>query len=259
MVLLLEFVGLALYWITPALFVSWNYAGVWSDVGYILFLALVATLAWAVLRPLSAHLTRIWGIRRNRLLFHGLWSGTLVAGLVATSLIQFSPATPGASPILAQWTTTYTPFGAWPGLSVDFAPAGVFVAANPPVLLLLGLISVLWASVVVLRLSPVPSSCRIPSSPPKGLRSRLAAVAAWGPIGFISGCPACSPAYLALVGLLAPGTAAAGYAAEPLVPWIGLAGLLFLGSLGLTLLLLRRVTAALTAPSPTDEPEASPA
>lgn len=253
-VLLMVFLGLALYWITPALFASWNYAGPWSDVGYALFFALMATLALDVVRPLRAHLARARGPRRNRLIFHGLWSGTLVAGLIATSLIQFSA--PGQGGPLMQWSTTYTPFGAWPGISLDFASAGIFVAANPPVLALLGLVSVLWAAVVVLRLSPIPATCPTPRAPVKGWRSKIAAVAAWGPVGFISGCPACSPAYLALVGLIAPGTAAGAYAAEPLVPWIGLAGLLFLGSLGLTLLLLRRATAAFAVAPESNDAEA---
>ncbi|MCI4353527.1 MAG: hypothetical protein L3K14_09155 [Thermoplasmata archaeon] len=256
-VLLLEFFALALYWITPALYSSWNYAGTWSDLGYVLFVPLMATLSLAVLRPLPAHLARVWGVRRNRLLFHGLWSGTLVAGLVATSLIQFSAAgaSAGSGAPLLQWTTTYTPFGAWPGISIDLASAGVFIAINPPILALLGVVSVLWAAVVVLRLSPPSLTCTTPPAPAKGWRSKVATLAAWGPVGFISGCPACSPAYLALVGLVAPGTAAAGYAAEPLVPWIGLAGLLFLGSLGLTLLLLRRITASVVEALRPDEAE----
>lgn len=257
-VLLLEFLALALYWITPALFASWNYAGTWSEVGYALFLALMATLALAVLRPLPAHLSRVWGVRRNRILFHGLWIGTLVAGLVATSLIQFSGAGTAAnsSGQVLQWTTTYTPFGAWPGISLDFASAGVFIALNLPVLALLGLVSILWAAAVILRLSPPFAACPTPTVPRKGWRSKVATLAAWGPVGFISGCPACSPAYLALLGIVAPGAAAGGYAAEPLVPWIGLAGLLFLGSLGLTLLLLRRVTAPAPEPPLSNNEEA---
>ncbi len=255
MVILIEFAVLALYWLVPALYPAWNYAGLWSEIGYVLFGVFFATVGVFVLQPLRSHVERVLTTRRNRLLFHGLWAGALALGLFATSTIQL--AVPSTGPPSSQWQVqsdpVYTPFGAWPGMSFYYGPAKVYVAVNAVVLGLLGLVAVLWASSLVIGFLHSRSACD--TSLPKGRsrRSRIASIAAWGPVGFISGCSSCLPTYAALLAMLAPGAVAGGYDAIPIVPWIGLAGLLYLISLGLTLVALHGFTRPPAGVSPTRE------
>jgi hypothetical protein len=248
--LLFEFVVLVEYWTAPLFLDLTNYAGSWSEAGVLLFVLLVATLALFVVGPVLRHLRPALRVGHDRWIFHGIWAGSLLIGLLATSVVQFVGASGGGSVLLGR-TVVYTSFGAWPSLTVLLPGAGVFLTLNVEVPTSLALLAFLSATAVLLGPVRQARACAL-GAPRKGLwPSRLASVAIWSPFGFITGCSACTPAYLALLALVAPGAAASGYSAIPLVPWIGLAGLLYLGSLALALHLLGRAT---RVPS---EPEAS--
>ncbi len=253
--LLLEFTVLALYWLVPALYPAWNYAGLWSEIGYVLFFLFFATVGVFVLWPLHSHLKRALTTPQNRLVFHGLWVGALALGLFATSTIRLaiSSSGPSSNPWQVQWDTVYTPFGAWPGVSFYYGPAQLYVAINAVVLGLLGLVAVLWASSLVLGFRRSRSACDSGLPQGRSRSSRVASIAVWGPIGFISACSSCLPTYAGLLALVAPGAVAGGYEALPIVPWIGLAGLLYLISLGLTLVALHGFTRPLDGWSPKTE------
>ncbi len=239
--LLFEFLVLVEYWLAPLLFGVQNYAGLWSTVGWALFLLFVSSLFLFVVRPLRPHLSVAFGRPRARPVFYLSWVGSLVLGLFATNTFQL--LSPGAAPLGWSWATVYTPFGPWTSLAFTLGPLDLAGTLNLEVGLVLGLLGFLWASSLVLGpLAPRPAVCERPAVGEGTGKGRLAAVAAWGPFGLISGCPSCAPAYVAWLSAIAPGPAASGYAAIPLVPWIGLAGLLYLASFGLVILALSRTT-----------------
>ncbi len=225
-VLLFEFVVLLEYFVAPAIFGVTNYAGLWSAIGSVLFVVLVASLLLFVVRPLLPRLTEAIHHRRGRLLFHGVWGAAFAGGLLLTNLVQFVGGG-STGPVSFGEMTVYTPLGAWPTLTIFVPTIGLWVALNvaqPALLLLLSVLSA--ASLVLARNAPCPA---VPAEPRATLRpSRLSAVGALSPLGLVTGCPTCFPAYFSLVALVAPGVASSAYVALPLVPWIGLAGLLYL-------------------------------
>ncbi len=225
-VLLFEFVVLLEYFVAPAIFGVTNYAGLWSAIGSVLFVVLVASLLLLVVRPLLPRLKEAIRHRPDRLLFHLVWTVAFAAGLLLTNLVQLVGAgSPG--PVSFGAMTVYTPLGAWPTLTIFVPPLGLWVALNvaqPTLLLLLSVLSA--GSLVLARNAPCPA---VPTErPPPRRRSRLSALGALSPLGLVTGCPTCFPAYFSLVALIAPGVASSAYVALPLVPWIGLAGLLYL-------------------------------
>ena len=249
-VLLFEFLVLAEYWVAPLFLGVTNYAGLWSDIGVALFGVFTASLVGFVLWPLRPHLRAAFAERRwHRWLFHGVWSTTLVVGLFAINILQFTDG-PGAPWVQFSPSTVYTPFGAWPTLDVYLPALQLWSTWNleaPAILLLLG-----WSSAASVVLGPArrPPSCPVPARAATGWRGRLAAVGAVLPLGLISGCPGCAPVYFAALAMAAPGAAYSASASIPLVPWIGFAGLLYLLGFGLALWLIHRATADPAAPSP---------
>ncbi len=249
------FVALAEYWLAPLFLGITNYAGLWSEIGVGLFFAFVGGIVGLVLWPLRRHLSVVPARPRDRFAFHGLWAGALVASLFVTNSLQLGvPASaPGYSPGLGV-STVYTPFGAWPSLTV-YVPAvhfyGTFV---PEELVVVGLLSLLGASIVRLAALRRSVSCETGPGPAtrRGRLARFASVAVWSPLGLVTGCASCTPIYLSLIGLVAPAVAAGGLSAEPLVPWIGFTGLVYLASFGIALVLLQRTT---SPPLPSPGPE----
>lgn len=239
-VLLFEFVVLVEYWIAPTLLGVTNYAGVWSDAGILLFAIFVGTLAVLVLWPLRAHLARAMRTRRERWAFHGVWIAGFAAALFLTDAVQIGAPARSASAIVVGTTTVYSPFGAWPSLTLYAPAAGLFATIDVEILTVLGLIAILGSAGLRLTLARRSVACTPPR--PVGWRTQLASVAVWSPFGLITGCSACAPAYLSVIGIFAP-AASSGLRVVPLVPWIGLAGLLYLTSFGLSLHLLRKATA----------------
>ena len=240
-VLAFEFVVLAEYWVAPVFLGVTNYAGVWSEIGSTLFFVLVASLLAFVVVPLMPHLRAALGSGRRRLVFHGVWATSLAVGMFVTNILQFVDG-PTSGPILLGQETVYTPLGAWSSLTVYLPGVQLWATFNPEgptVLFLLGFLS---AASLVLGPMRRPAACPAPSAKPTGTRARLASLGALAPLGFITGCPACSPAYSALLSLLVPGAAVGAYAALPLVPWIGFAGLLFLVGFWLAVRLIERST-----------------
>lgn len=226
--LLFEFVVLVEYFVAPAFLGLTNYAGLWSTIGAVLFVVFATTLVVFVLVPLWPRLREATRPARRRALFHGVWISAFVAGLFLTNLLQF-PDDRLAGPLLFGSTTIYTPLGAWPSLTVYVPSIDLFVTLNveqPAVLLLLAVLSA-----AAVTLSQVPR-CDV-ASPETGAaggarRGRFLSWGSLGPLGFVTGCPTCFPAYFALLAWVAPGVAESGYVALPLVPWIGFAGLLTL-------------------------------
>ncbi|MCI4354069.1 MAG: hypothetical protein L3K06_01735, partial [Thermoplasmata archaeon] len=241
--LLFEFVVLIEYWLAPVFLDIGNYVGIWSDIGVGLFLGLISTLTFTVLWPLRARLAPALAVPRLRFTFHGLWLGSVVVGLFATATFRLASASAfaGAPGLQVQWDAVATPFGAWPTLMFSYAPLDLIGALNAEVLSLLGVLSVVWASVVVLGMARPAARCEAPSRAVPRWR-RATALLMWGPLGFMTGCSSCTPIYVAVLGVIAPGSALSAYNSIPLVPWIGLAGLLYVASLAITLRLLRRVT-----------------
>lgn len=236
-----EFLALAEYWVAPLLLGVTNYAGIWSDAGIALFVLFTTTLALLVFLPLSRRLVRLREDRRGRFLFHGVWAGAFAAGLFLTNTFQFDVSGPSSGGVLFGSTTVYTPFGAWPSLTFYVPAAHFFGTLNGEIVTILLMISVLGSAGIRLAYARDARAC-----PPAAERApwwkRLASLAVWSPYGLITGCSACAPLYLAMVGLVAPTVAAGGLSKVPLVPWIGFAGLLYLVSFGLALRLLQRST-----------------
>ncbi len=242
-VLLFVFLVLIEYWLSPLFFGVQNYAGLWSGIGWLLFAVAVASLIGFVVLPLRPHLRRALSSRRTRALFVAAWGGGAALGLFATNTLQLiGPVSSGGGPVQLAWQTVYTPFGPWTSAWFTVDPIGLVGVFNLEVLTVLGLLSFLWASALVLGPLRVREACAVTPAVDSRRRGRLASAAAWGPFGLISSCPSCAPAYVAWLATVAPGPAMSGYAAIPLVPWISLAGLLFLASLGVTVLVLSRAT-----------------
>ncbi len=240
-VLAFEFVVLAEYWVAPVFLGVTNYAGIWSEIGSALFFVLVGSLLVFVLVPLIPHLRAALGSWKRRLVFHGVWATSLAVGMFVTNILQFVDG-PTSGPILLGQETVYTPLGAWSSLTVYLPGVQLWATFNPEgptVLFLLGFLS---AASIVLGPMRRPAACPTPSPKSTGRKSPLASLGALAPLGFITGCPACSPAYFALLSLLVPGAAVGAYAALPLVPWIGFAGLLFLVGFWLAVRLIERST-----------------
>lgn len=240
-VLAFEFVVLAEYWVAPVFLGVTNYAGIWSEIGSALFFVLVGSLLVFVLVPLIPHLRAALGSWKRRLVFHGVWATSLTVGMFVTNILQFVDG-PTSGPILLGQETVYTPLGAWSSLTVYLPGVQLWATFNPEgptVLFLLGFLS---AASIVLGPMRRPATCPTPSPKSAGRKSPLASLGVLAPLGFITGCPACSPAYFALLSLLVPGAAVGAYAALPLVPWIGFAGLLFLVGFWLAVRLIERST-----------------
>lgn len=237
-----EFVALVEYWLAPMFLGVTNYAGTWAAVGSVLFALFVSSLVVLVLLPMRPHLKRALRTRRDRAWFHGFWAGSFVAGLLVTNTFQLSAPTASSSALVLGATTVYTPFGAWPSLTLYFPGLGLFGTLNAEIATVLGLISVLASAVLRIRAERARAACPTAARPGPGWARRAAAVAVFSPFGLVTGCSACAPLYLAALGLVAPAAAAGGFSAVPLVPWIGLAGLLYLTSFGLSIHLLRRAT-----------------
>jgi hypothetical protein len=240
-VLLFEAVVLLEYWLAPGVLGVTNYAGLWSAAGLLLFPLVVASVAVFVLFPLLPHLRLAFRSRRNRWAFHGVWVGTLLAGLFATDIVQVTPGP--ASPALQFGTTTvYTPFGAWPSITT-YLPAlhlwGTWNVEGPTVLALLSLLS---AASVVLGPLRARAACEPRPARAATWRTRLSPLGAFAPLAFVSGCPGCPPLYLLTIASVAPTAAVQVSAAIPLVPWIGFAGLVYLGGFAAAIALIRRAT-----------------
>lgn len=257
-ILAFEFLVLAEYWLSPLFLGISNYAGLWAELGTGLFFVFVASLVGLVLWPLRRHLKAATARRREFWAFHGVWIGALVAAMFLTNTFQLGvPASaPGYSPGLGL-TTVYTPFGAWPSLTVYVPSAHFYGTLNPELLVIVGLTSILGSAAIRLGAHRRAGRCALGEvrADRPGRLARVAAVAVWSPLGLITGCASCAPLYLAAAGLLVPAVADGGLSAVPLVPWIGLAGLLYLASFGLALVLLVRATAPL-APGATTEVQA---
>ncbi len=240
--LLLEFLALFQYWTIPAIFPGWNYAGTWSIVGYVLFAALLPTLVLTVLWPLRRHLAIALATRRARGAFLALSAGAVLLGLFATNALQVVDFGPVTSSYVS-FDPVYTPFGAWPNLAAYWSYGHLFATVNPAGTAMIAVLSIVWASAMALGFYRSRTGCPVPTRSTGGRWGVGAAtIAAWGPVAFISGCSSCLPLFVAGLGLLAPGAATSLYALSPFVPWIGLSGLLFLLSLGVTLVILYRVT-----------------
>jgi hypothetical protein len=245
-VLSFEFVVLAEYWLAPLFLGVTNYAGVWSDIGAALFLLFVGTLLGFVVLPLRPHLQRALQSLRSRVVFHVAWTGPLVLGLFVTNILQFVGG-PYTGPIQLGQTTVYSPFGAWASLTVYVPSAHLYATFNPEGSTILLLLAVLSASSIVLGPLRAARACPTPPARTRTLRSRIASAAILAPLGFISGCPSCSPLYFAALAVIAPSAAEGAQAGIPLVPWIGFAGLLYLVGFWFAVQLLRKATTPATA------------
>lgn len=254
-ILLFEFAVLAEYWLSPLLLGITNYAGLWSTVGVGLFFLFVGSVVGLVLWPLRAHLAGALTRARDRWSFHAVWVAALLLALVVTNTFQFGvPATATGYSAGFGMSTVYTPFGAWPSLTLYVPAAHFFGTFDPELLTIVALLSVLGSAAVRLSAARRARECPVPATAPvvRPPLRRLAALAVWSPLGFITGCASCAPLYLSALGLVAPSLAAGGLSAVPLVPWIGFAGLLYLVSFGLAFLLLRKATAP-AVPDPSVE------
>jgi hypothetical protein len=236
-----EALVLAEYWLAPLFFGLTNYAGLWSTIGVVLFATFAGTLVVGVVLPLRAHLGTVLVGRRGRLLFHGIWLGAFVAALFVTYTIQVGGASQSGSGVVLGSTTIYTPFGAWPTLTVDFPTHRLFATLNVEIVTVLGLLAFLGVSAVRLGTARAARRCEVQPAERTWLR-RAASVALWSPLGLVTGCAACAPVYLAAIGLVLPAVAAGGLSSVPLVPWIGFAGFLYLASLGLAIILITHAT-----------------
>lgn len=237
-----ELVVLAEYFVAPAFLGVTNYAGIWSEIGSVLFVAFVVSVGVLVVAPLWSRLAGALTLPGNRLLLHGIWVAAFVAGLFLTNLVQFPDERIGGGLLVGQ-TTIYTPLGAWPTLTFYYPPLDLYAAFNVEQPTILFLLSFLSASAVVLSRA---RRCELPRDAKDARATRraggLRSLLGLGSLGFVTGCPTCFPAYFGLVALVAPGVAESGYLAVPLVPWIGLAGLLYVAGFFVVLRTLRRVT-----------------
>lgn len=249
-ILLFEGVVLVEYWLAPLFFGLTNYAGTWSTIGLVLFGVVVGSVVLLVLLPLRRHLAQATRARRDRLEFHGVWAGAFALGLFVTNTFQLGIH--GVSTPAVQWgaVTVYTPFGAWPSLTVYLPALGFYGTLNGEILSVLALVSVLGASAIRLGVARSRRSCTVPRREDRSWARGVARLAVWSPLGLITGCASCAPLYLAAVGLFVPSAAATGLAPVPLVPWIGLAGLLYLASFGLAIYLIRNATRPAEPPAP---------
>ena len=139
--------------------------------------------------------------------------------------------------------TVYTPLGAWPSLTFLVPALRLFGTLNPEILGVLGLVSFLGSSAMLLSLQYSRRVCSTAKQPNSGWPKRIPFLLVWAPLGLVTGCASCAPLYLVAVGLFAPSLVVGGLSGVPLVPWIGFAGLLYLLSLGLAVYLIRRTTA----------------
>lgn len=246
-VLAFEFIVLLEYWIAPLFLGITNYAGIWSDAGVLLFGLFVASLVVFVGVPLRPHLALALGSLRNRAIFYGVCLGTFGLSLLVTNILQFVDG-PATGPVAFGQTTVYTPFGAWSSLTVYVPSIHLWATLNPEGPTVLLLLSFLAACSLVLGPLGRPTECPTPAARPRTLRRRLASAGIVAPLGFITGCTACSPLYFAALALVAPGTAEGASAAIPLVPWIGFAGLLYLFGFWLATRLIHRATTSEVRP-----------
>ncbi|HXQ94472.1 MAG TPA: hypothetical protein VN864_04805 [Thermoplasmata archaeon] len=245
-----EFLVLVEYWLGPLFLGVTNYAGVWSDVGLVLFAMFVGTLIAFVLVPLRPHLRQALASRADRIAFHGVWAAAFVAGLFVTNTFQVGGVEAASGVAVLGSTTVYTPFGAWPSLTVYVPGLRLFGTLNLEILAVLGLVAVLGSSALRLGTHRAALACPVDAPKPGTWSKRLASVAVWTPLGLITGCTACAPLYLTAIGWAAPAVAAGGLSAVPLVPWIGFAGLLYLFSFGLSITLIHRATRPLEDDGP---------
>lgn len=250
-VLLFAFLALAEYWLAPPILGVTNFAGVWSGLGLPLFLLFAGSLLVFAAWPLRPHLRAALATRSRWTVLIGLWSGVVLLTFFATHVLQLGEG--GGGDYLGT-TTVYGAFGQGTGLAFSVGAIAFTGTLVPTDLVVVGLLGFLWASAVVVGLENRSRGCAVPSSRRSAWTQQLGAVGVWGPFGFLSSCSACTPAYLAVIGSVAPGVAANGYASLPLVPWIGLAGLLYLLSFALVLRQLRRATRS-RDPPPADAPE----
>lgn len=248
-VLAFVFVVLLEYFLAPMFFGVTNYAGIWEAIGTVLFFALAVSLLLFVVAPLVPHLQVAFqrGARRR---FHAVWIAVFGAGLFFTNILQFSEG-PTSGPVLFGEVTAYTPLGAWPTLTIYVPGPGIWASLNLEEPFLLFLLSFLTAAAVSVSAA---SSCALaaPRSTQGTWRSRALASLSVGPLGLVSACPTCLPAYLAVLSSFAPSLAWQSWAAIPLVPWIGLAGLLYLLGFWMAIRAIHRVLspASLAAPVP---------
>lgn len=241
------FVALAEYWISPIFLGIGNEAGTWADLGMALFFVWVAALFLFLVLPLRTRLLPLLRDRAGRWTFYGAWTGSVIGSLFVTNTLQVGPTGPSPWPVAWGSTTVYTPFGAWPTATVTIPALQLYGAINVEILTVVGLLGFLWASVLLLARAETRSAC---PAVPRTRKARWASLTMWTPVGFLTGCSACTPVYLALLGAVAPGAASGGYSFLPFAPWQGFAGLLYLVSFSLAIVLVRRTTAP-TEPEPT--------
>jgi|GEM_PF-5925468 len=244
------FLALVEYWVAPALFGVANLAGVWALLGQVLFVAWTAALGVFVGVPLFRRVQPALSSGRSRALFFGTWSLGLALGLLATNTVGTTSPAPGTGSIVLGTTTVYTPFGAWPSLTIALPSLGVAGSLDVVSLTVLGFLGFLSASILTLSRERAGTACpptRVTRAP---WRSRVASFALWAPIGLLSGCPACTPLYLSAVGLAAPGVAAGGYSFLPFAPWGAFAGLVYLASVAFAVAVVRRLTSGPWIPGP---------
>lgn len=239
--LIFESLVLAEYWLAPLFFGLTNYAGLWSTIGVLLFATFAGTLLLGIVLPLRSHLGALLVGRRDRLVFHGVWLAAFAAALFVTYTIQVGGASHATSAVVFGSTTIYTPFGAWPTLTVALPAVGLFATVNVEIVTVLGLLAFVGVSAVRLGAARTARRCDVRPEERTWLR-RAASIAIWSPLGLVTGCAACAPVYLAAIGLVLPAVAAGGLSGVPLVPWIGFAGFLYLASLGLAIILIARAT-----------------
>ncbi len=243
-VLAFEFVVLLEYFVAPLFLGITNYAGTWSEVGSLLFFVFVGTLLAFVVWPLWPHLRATLTTRGRRVVFHGVWVTSFVIGLFVTNILQFVDATT-TGPLLFGQSTIYTPFGAWPSLTIYVPPIQLWATFNIEAPTILALLSILSAASIMIGTAIRPKSCPPQTARSGSWRARLASIGILSPLGFITGCAGCAPAYFTLLAVIAPGTAVSAYASVPLVPWIGFAGLLYLFGFWLAVRLIHRATSDL--------------
>lgn len=248
---ILAFVGLACaeYWILPVVVPIGNWVGPWSTLGYLLLgAATVALVVWIVM-PVAARLRPAFGLRGARARWAAIFAGVVLGALILTRSVQFGSVGPenGTVAAIGAVGDVATPFGILPGWTLSVPAIGLTGSIDPVSLGTYGVVGFLVASLVVLR----RSSRWCDPKPRPGTNRWATLLAGWGPLGLVSACPGCSPAYLAVLSSLAPGAFPSLFASIPLTPWVGLAGLVDLASIGCLIALFRNAIAR-------TEPRASP-